>query len=154
MSKTLDGLFCLEVLEEALGGGEPEIFNSDQGVRYTAAAFTGRLESATVAISMDGRIRWLDNVFAERWWRMVKYEHLYLHDFATPRALETGLAIYFRFTTRSVFMRLHTALDHCTLAAVYAAVCGGVQRSHRGGPNKHEIACNKRENPSALTIEK
>ena len=72
LSNTLDGLFCLEALEEALRRGRPEIFNTDQGVQYTAAAFTSRLESAGVAISMDGRGRWMDNVFVERLWRTVK----------------------------------------------------------------------------------
>ena len=95
LSNTLDGLFCLEALEEALGGGTPEIFNTDQGVQYTAEAFTGRLEAAGVAVSMDGRGRWMDNVFVERLWRTVKYEYLYLHDYATPRALQAGLADYF-----------------------------------------------------------
>ena len=105
LSNTLDGLFCLEALEEALGGGTPEIFNTDQGVQYTAEAFTGRLEAAGVGVSMDGRGRWMDNVFVERLWRTVKYEHLYLHDYATPRALQAGLADYFLITTRSGFIR-------------------------------------------------
>jgi putative transposase len=72
LSNTLDGSFCLEMLEEALRRGRPEIFNTDQGVQFTAAAFTGRLESAGVAVSMDGRGRALDNVFVERLWRSVK----------------------------------------------------------------------------------
>jgi len=118
LSNTLDGLFCLEALEEALARGVPEIFNSDQGVQYTAAAFTGRLESAGVAISMDGRGRWLDNVFVERLWRTVKYEYIYLHEHATPRALEAGLVGYFPFYNDE---RLHAALDYLTPAAVYAA---------------------------------
>ena len=72
LSNTLDGSFCLEMLEEALRGGRPKVFNTDQGVQFTAAAFTGRLESAGVAVSMDGRGRALDNVFVERLWRSVK----------------------------------------------------------------------------------
>lgn len=118
LSNTLDGLFCLEALEEALARGTPEIFNTDQGVQYTAASFTGRLGSAGVAISMDGRGRWLDNVFVERLWRTVKYEYIYLHEHATPRALEAGLAGYFPFYNDE---RLHAALDYLTPAAVYAA---------------------------------
>ena len=118
LSNTLDGSFCLEALEEALSRGRPEIFNSDQGVQYTAVAFTDRLESAGVAISMDGRGRWLDNVFVERLWRTVKYEYVYLHDHATPRALEAGLAGYFVFYNEE---RVHAALDYLTPAAVYAA---------------------------------
>jgi putative transposase len=72
LSNTLDGSFCLEMLDEALGRGRPEVFNTDQGVQFTAQAWTGRLESAGVAVSMDGRGRCLDNVFVERLWRTVK----------------------------------------------------------------------------------
>ena len=98
--------------------GTPEIFNTDQGVQYTATAFTERLESAGVAISMDGRGRWMDNVFVERLWRTLKYEHIYRHDYGTPRALEAGLARFFLFYNDE---RLHAALDYLTPAAMYAA---------------------------------
>jgi len=118
LSNTLDGLFCLEALDEALSQGRPEIFNTDQGSQYTAEAFTGRLESAGVAVSMDGRGRWMDNVFVERLWRTVKYEWVYLHDYATPRALEQGLAWYFPFYNEH---RIHAALDYSTPATVYRA---------------------------------
>jgi len=101
LSNTLDGLFCLEALEEALTHATPEIFNTDQGVQYTATAFTDRLELAGVAISMDGRGRWLDNVFVERLWRTVKYECIYLHDYATPRALQADWPGSSCSTTRS-----------------------------------------------------
>jgi putative transposase len=73
LSNTLDGSFCTEMLDEALSRGHPAVFNTDQGVQFTAEAFTGRLESAGVAVSMDGRGRALDNVFVERLWRTVKY---------------------------------------------------------------------------------
>jgi putative transposase len=119
LSNTLDGLFCLEALEEALARGTPEIFNTDQGVQYTAQAFTGRLEAAGVAVSMDGRGRWMDNVFVERLWRTVKHEHLYLHDYATPRALQAGLADYFPLYNEE---RIHAALDYRTPMAVYHEV--------------------------------
>ena len=118
LSNTLDGLFCLEALEEALGGGTPEIFNTDQGAQYTAEGFTGRLEAAGVSVSMDGRGRWLDNVFVERLWRTVKYEHLYLHEYATPRALQAGLSGYFPFYNEE---GIHAALDYRTPRAVYVA---------------------------------
>jgi putative transposase len=118
LSNTLDGQFCLEALEEALAGGTPEIFNTDQGVQYTACAFTGRLEAAGVAVSMDGRGRWMDNVFVERLWRTVKYEHLYLHDHATPAALQAGLAGWFPFYNQE---RIHASLDYRTPKAVYLA---------------------------------
>jgi putative transposase len=72
LSNTLDGAFCLEMLEEALQGGRPEVFNTDQGVQFTAEAFTGRLLSAGVAVSMDGRGRASGNAFVERLWRTAK----------------------------------------------------------------------------------
>jgi len=118
LSNTLDGLFCLEALDEALSEGRPEIFNTDQGAQYTAEAFTGRLEAAGVAVSMDGRGRWMDNVFVERLWRTVKYELVYLHDYATPWALEQGLAWYFPFYNER---RIHQALDYNTPGRVYRA---------------------------------
>ena len=118
LSNTLDGLFCLEALEAALRGGAPEIFNTDQGVQYTAEAFTGRLEAAGVRVSMDGRGRWMDNVFVERLWRTVKYEHLYLHDYATPRALRAGLTGWFLTYNEE---RIHSSLDYRTPMAVYLA---------------------------------
>ena len=116
LSNTLDGLFCVEALEEALTRGRPEIFNTDQGVQYTAEAFTGCLEAAGVQVSMDGRGRWMDNVFVERLWRTVKYEYLYLHDHATPRALQAGLTGYFPFYNEE---RIHASLDYRTPMAVY-----------------------------------
>ena len=116
LSNTLDGLFCLEALEEALASGRPQIFNTDQGVQYTAEAFTGRLEAAGVRVSMDGRGRWMDNVFVERLWRTVKHEYLYLHDHATPRALQAGLAGWFPFYNQE---RIHASLDYRTPSAVY-----------------------------------
>jgi putative transposase len=118
LSNTLDGLFCLEALDEALSQARPEIFNTDQGVQYTAVAFTSRLEAAGVAISMDGRGRWMDNVFVERLWRTVKYENLYLHDYATVRALEKGLSYFFQFYNDE---RVHSALEYLTPLAVYRA---------------------------------
>ena len=78
LSNTLHGSFCTEMLDEALSRGRPEVFNTDQGVPFTAEAFTGRLEAAGVAVSMDGRGRALDNVFVERLWRAVKYEDIYI----------------------------------------------------------------------------
>jgi putative transposase len=119
LSNTLDGLFCLEALEEALTRGRtPEIFNTDQGVQYTAVAFTSRLEASGIAISMDGRNRWIDNVFVERLWRTVKYEDIYLHDYETPRALERGLTWFFAFYNER---RIHSALGNQAPMALYRA---------------------------------
>ena len=116
LSNTLDGALCLEMLEEALRGGRPEVFNTDQGAQFTASAFTGRLESAGVAVSMDGRGRALDNVFVERLWRSVKYENIYIQGYDTVPWLYRGLAMYFAFYNDE---RPHQSLDYRTPAAVY-----------------------------------
>jgi putative transposase len=97
LSNTLDGSFCVEMLEEALGQGKPEVFNTDQGVQFTAEAFTARLVAEGVAVSMDGRGRCLDNVFVERLWRSVKYEDVYLRGYETVPQLWQGLGRYFPF---------------------------------------------------------
>ena len=121
LSNTLDGSFCLEMLEEALEGGRPEIFNTDQGVQFTAEAFTGRLERAGVAVSMDGRGRALDNVFVERLWRSVKYEDIYIHGYEAVPELHQGLGRYFAFYNDE---RPHQSLGYRTPAAVYREVRG------------------------------
>ena len=117
LSNTLDGSFCLEMLDEALSRGRPEVFNTDQGVQFTAEAFTGRLESAGVAVSMDGRGRALDNVFVERLWRAVNYEDIYIQGYDEVPELRCGLAQYFAFYNHA---RLHQSLGYRTPAAVYA----------------------------------
>ena len=116
LSNTLDGSFCLEMLEEALGRGRPEVFNTDQGVQFTARAWTGRLEAAGVAVSMDGKGRCLDNVFVERLWRTVKYEDVYLRGYEDVPQLRRGLGRYFPYYNEA---RLHQALDYRTPAQVY-----------------------------------
>lgn len=86
LSNTMDVSFCVGALEEALARfGKPEIFNTDQGSQFTSAAFTGTLAAAGVRISMDGRGRWMDNVFIERLWRSLKYEDVYLKGYADGR---------------------------------------------------------------------
>ena len=93
VSNTMDVEFCIEALEEALARfGKPEIFNSDQGSQFTSPRFTGVLQQAGVRISMDGRGRWMDNVFIERLWRSLKYECVYLHAFETSSELRAGLS--------------------------------------------------------------
>lgn len=116
LSNTLEGSFCIEAVEAARRQALPEIFNSDQGVQFTSRAMTSRWESWGVAISMDGRGRALDNVFIERLWRSLKYEYLYLHEFATVAALERGLRAYFRHYNHE---RPHEALDYRTPAEAY-----------------------------------
>ena len=104
-------MFCVEALEEALAETRPEIFNTDQGVQFTGRAFTGRLELAGVAISMDGKGRALDNVFVERLWRSVKYEEVYLKDYRNVAEARHGLGEYFPFYNEQ---RIHQALDYRT----------------------------------------
>jgi putative transposase len=116
LSNTLDGSFCLEMLEEALSRGQSEVFNTDQGVQFTAQAWTARLESAGVAVSMDGKGRCLDNVFVERLWRTVKYEDVYLWRYENVPQLQQGLRRYFGYYNER---RLHQALDYRTPADVY-----------------------------------
>ena len=117
MSNTLDTSFCVEALEEALQRfGTPEIFNTDQVSQFTSEAFTDVLKDKGVAISMDGKGRWVDNVFVERLWRSVKYEDLYLRAYETPAQLRAGLGKYFEFYNTK---RRHSALDRRTPDAVY-----------------------------------
>jgi len=99
LSNTLDNNFCLADLEKALERScrKPEIFNTDQGVQFTSHSFTERLESAGVKISMDGRGGVFDNIFIERLWRTVKYEDIYLRNYAMSMELEQGLDRYFQF---------------------------------------------------------
>ena len=108
----------MEALDEALSSGRPEIFNTDQGVRFTARAYTGRLEEAGVAVSHDGRGRALDNVFVERLWRSVKYEDIYIKDYGKVTDLESGLSSYFWFYDEE---RPHQSLDCGTPGEVYRA---------------------------------
>ena len=93
-----------------------EVFNTDQGVQFTAEAFTGRLESAGVAVSMDGRGRALDNVFVERLWRTVKYENIYIRCYSSVPELDRGLKEYFAFYNEE---RLHQSLGYETPGAIY-----------------------------------
>jgi putative transposase len=119
LSNTLDGAFCLDMLEEALSTGRPEVFNTDQGVQFTQEAWTARLLSAGVAVSMDGVGRCLDNVFVERLWRSVKYEDIYLKRYEKVSGLQAGLKGYFPFYNHS---RPHQALDYRTPAEVYGRI--------------------------------
>ncbi len=117
VSNTMDSDFCVEALEEALSRyGTPGIFNTDQGAQFTADAFTRVLKDHDVTISMDGKGRWIDNVFVERLWRSVKYEDVYLRAYENPAALRTGLEKYFRFYNAR---RRHAALNRRTPDAVY-----------------------------------
>ncbi len=119
LSNTMDAAFCVDALEVALARfGTPGIFNTDQGSQFTGAAFTGMLEEHGVAISMDGRGRWMDNVFVERLWRSLKYEEVYLHAHETVAAARAGIGGWLHFYNDE---RLHQALDYRTPSAVFAA---------------------------------
>lgn len=116
LSNTLDVGFCIEALEEALGQGCPEVFNTDQGVQYTSLSYTSRLEVAGAKVSMDGKGRCLDNVFVERLWRSVKYEDVYLWRYETVPKLTAGLSRYFGYYNEA---RHHQSLAYRTPAEVY-----------------------------------
>ena len=117
LSNTLTGDFCVEALDAALSRTRPRVFNTDQGAQFTSLAVTSRLEKSGVAISMDGRGRALDNVFVERLWRSVKYEEVYLRDYADGWEAEDSLGRYFDFYCNE---RLHQALSYRMPAEVYA----------------------------------
>lgn len=117
VSITMEAAFCIEAVEEALERyGTPEIFNTDQGSQFTSEAFTGLLKHHGIAISMDGKGAWRDNVFIERLWKSVKYEEVYLRAYETVSHARQSLGRYFQFyNTR----RPHTALDRQTPDTVY-----------------------------------
>ncbi len=122
LSNTMDVLFCLAALEEARAKfGKPEIFNTDQGSQFTSAAFTGALAEA-IAIFMDGRGRWMDNVFIERLWRSLKYEDVYLKSYADGGEAACGIAAWIAFYNER---RPHQALADRTSMAVWRKAITG-----------------------------
>jgi putative transposase len=118
LSLTMEVDFCIDALQRALRRGPPDIFNTDQGSQFTSERFTGNLAARQIAISMDGRGRCMDNIFVERLWRSLKYEEVYLKDYASVADARTGIAGYFRFYNHE---RLHQSLGYRTPAAVYRA---------------------------------
>jgi putative transposase len=117
VSITMTTDFCLEALDEALTVyGRPQIFNTDQGSQFTSYAFTEALRSHGIAISMDGKGSWRDNVFVERLWRSVKYEEVYLHAYESVSQAKEGLTRYFDFYNRR---RPHSKLNRLTPDQVY-----------------------------------
>ena len=134
LSNTMDAGFCVAALEEALSRfGNPEIFNTDQGSQFTGFAFTSVLRDAEVRISMDGRGRWMDNVFIERLWRSLKYECFYLYAFETGSELRAGLG---RWITHYNAQRPHCGLAGRTPAEAY----GWNDASDHGGHAPHDLA--------------
>ena len=117
LSITMEAGFCVEAVEEGLARhGKPEIFNTDQGSQFTSTAFTGVLTDNAIAISMDGRGAWRDNVFVERLWRSVKYEEVYLRAYDSVAEARTSLARYFSFY---ISRRPHSSLDRQTPDQAY-----------------------------------
>jgi putative transposase len=117
LSNTLDSVFCVEALQEALERfGKPEIFNTDQGSQFTSSEFTRPLLESGIKVSMDGRGRYIDNIFVERLWRSLKYEEVYLHPYDSLVEARHGIGRYFRFFNHE---RPHMALGYQTPAAFY-----------------------------------
>jgi len=117
LSNTLDSSFCVDALEEAIAHyGCPEIFNTDQGAQFTAEGFTETLHSNNIAISMDGKGRWMDNVFIERLWKSVKYEDVYLKSYGSMTEARRGLSDYLQFYNEK---RWHQNFDKKTPSMVY-----------------------------------
>jgi putative transposase len=138
LSNTMDTCFCLDALDEALERhGKPEISaqcgthcrdNTDQGAQFTSAAFTGRLEAAGIAISMDGRGRFVDNVFIERLWRSIKYEEVHLKANADGREARAGIGSWMTFYN---FRRPHQAMNNQMPMAVWRAGMDRIEAAAR-----------------------
>ena len=116
LSNTMDTDFCVTALEAALGKGRPEVFNTDQGAQFTSDAFTQTLEERGIRVSMDGKGRYLDNIFVERLWRSIKYEEVYLKAYETVAEARVGINAYLEFYNRR---RPHQSLGYRTPAQVY-----------------------------------
>ena len=136
LSNTMDTGFCVAALEEALDRGRPEIFNTDQGAQFTSEAFTQVLQEQGIRISMDGKGRYLDNIFVERLWRSIKYEEVYLKAYQTVAEARTGINAYLEFYNRR---RPHQALGYRTPAEVY-----------QNGQEEKEAAAQEAGLPSGL----
>ncbi len=119
LSNTMDTGFCLAALDEALlRHGKPKIFNTDQGAQFTSVAFTGKLEAEGITISMDGRGRFMDNIFIERLWRSIKYEEVHLKAYADGREARAGIGAWMAFYNER---RPHQAMDNQMPMAVWRA---------------------------------
>ena len=116
LSNTMDTDFCVTALEAALGKGRPEVFNTDQGAQFTSDAFTQTLQERGIRVSMDGKGRYLDNIFVERLWRSIKYEEVYLKAYQTVAKARVGINAYLEFYNRR---RPHQSLGYRTPAQVY-----------------------------------
>ena len=127
LSNTMDASFCVEALQRALmSGRRPEIFNTDQGSQFTSEAFTGVLKDYGISISMDGKGRAFDNIMVERLWRTVKYEDVYIRDYASPAEARGGLRRYFDYYNHR---RRHSSLGRRTPGRVYGLA--DKEKTHR-----------------------
>ena len=130
LSNTMEAGFCVAALEDALARfGRPEIFNTDQGAQFTSAAFTGTLAAAGIAISMDGRGRWMDNVFIERLWRSLKYEDVYLKGYADGREARAGIAAWIALYNAASYRTSRYVIDKKRSGCRVACPAGGDRRS-------------------------
>ncbi len=118
LSNTLEDGFCVEALNDSMLHAKPAIFNTDQGSQFTSSDFVAAVENAGVKVSMDGRGRWMDNVFIERFWRSLKYEEVYLHSYETTKAARESIGAWIDFYNNR---RPHQALDYKTPAEAYFA---------------------------------
>ena len=116
LSPTLENIFCIQALKEALKINTADIHNSDQGVQYTSMDYINILEENKIRISMDGRGRCMDNIFTERLWRTVKYENVYLNEYGNIGEADQGLSEYFKFYNEKI---RHQSLDYKTPAQIY-----------------------------------
>lgn len=136
ISITLEADFCIEALQRALIRATPEIFNSDQGSQFTSPRHTEILDVSGVRISMDGKGRAIDNIFAERLWRSVKYEEVYLKDYETVQEAKDGIRRYFNYYNNE---RQHQSLDYRTPAEVYfSGVIEQANLSKSSKPTEHD----------------
>jgi putative transposase len=132
LSANMESGFCVEALEAALMNGTPDIFNSDQGSQFTSQAFTDVLTASGIRISMDGKGSYHDNIFTERLWRSVKYEEVYLKEYATLAEAVKGIATYFAFYNAT---RPHQALAYQTPQQVHFALARGLSEDKMDGLN-------------------
>jgi len=125
LSNSMETTFCEEALKDSLSYGTPEVFNTDQGSQFTSDDFTNILKGAGVAISMDGKGRWMDNVFVERLWRSLKYEEVYLKAYDSVAEARAGIAAWIEFYN---FERPHQALGYLT---PWEAFCNKPKPAHK-----------------------
>lgn len=132
LANTMDTSFCLLALDEAIRNfGKPDIFNTDQGAQFTSDAFTSKLKQHDILISMDGKGRWIDNVFIERFWRSLKYEEVYLHGYDDLWLAKSSISSYMTYYNQK---RRHSSLGRRTPDEVYnSGVIRRVARSSEIG---------------------